>query len=67
MIKKGEKIYISVSISQWKVLPFHFAKKAFFDVSPHCIGLMRSGKIEPITSMGVNSRLQPPDTVEEGL
>ena len=32
--------------------------------TPPLIDLMRSGKIEPITAMGVNSSLQPADTVE---
>ena len=33
---------------------------------PPLIDLMRSGKIEPITAMGVNSTLKPANT-EEGL
>ena len=44
-------------------LTFTFPKKNLFFDAP-LIGLMRSGKIEPITSMGVNSSLQPANTLE---
>ena len=58
----------SISLGKVLVFPFLFSpwvrdKKILFLTSP-LIGLMRSGKIEPITPMGVNSSLQPADTVE---
>ena len=61
LLEKVENLFIA---DDEHFLTFPFSEKKNIFLTSPLIGLMRSGKIEPITSMGVNSSLQPANTLE---